>query len=229
MGVKFNYLISGVMSAVMAINTISITQLQAKSVEEVDTSITDSLLGDVNDDGVVNALDVALLKNWLAGRGSITNWQNADLNGDGIINIYDWCLLKSNLMNDENVQLYPVADPVVIDVFQPYEYSGYDTFHVKYAIEVIVKLQYTTNPLKVWTIEDFKNIDNIIEISDDTFPENKRQHLTLIINNPSMENLLKTIHDIENLNIPEIYTVSPVDWEHGVPSVPYLISEGECL
>lgn len=214
--IKFKYFISSVMSAIIAINTVSITQLQAKSVEEV---TTENLLGDVNDDGVVNALDVALLKNWLAGKGSINNCKNADLNGDGVINIYDWCLLKNNLMNDENAQLYPVENPVVIDVFQPYEYSSYDTFHIKYAIEVIIKSQYTTNPSKVWTIEDFKGIDNIIEISDNNFPNNKRQYLTLIINNPSTENLLKTIHDIENLNIPEIYMVSPVDWENGVPYI----------
>ena len=138
MKTKFKYLISGIMSAVMAINTAFITQIQAKSVEEV---TTENLLGDVNDDGVVNALDVALLKNWISGKGSLTNCQNADLDGDGVINIYDWCLLKNNLMNDEKSQLYPVSDPVVIDVFKPCTSTSDEDF-CTWEFKIYIKHQY---------------------------------------------------------------------------------------
>ncbi|MBD5142964.1 MAG: hypothetical protein HDT22_05040 [Ruminococcus sp.] len=134
---KFLYVVPSVMSAVMDINTSSITQFQAKSVEEVDISAIDNLLGDINDDGKINALDVVILQKWLSGKSSLTNWQNVDLDENGVINVYDLCLIKNKLINDENAQLYPVEDPVVIDVYVSFEYiedildEYFDDWHFK--------------------------------------------------------------------------------------------------
>lgn len=134
---KFLYVVPSVMSAVMDINTSSITQFQAKSVEEVDISAIDNPLGDINDDGKINALDVVILQKWLSGKSSLTNWQNADLDENGVINVYDLCLIKNKLINDENAQLYPVEDPVVIDVYVSFEYiedildEYFDDWHFK--------------------------------------------------------------------------------------------------
>ena len=67
---------------------------QASNVVEAEILIpaleTPGLLGDVNDDGVVNITDVTLLINATLNENySNINSDNADMNGDGVINITD--------------------------------------------------------------------------------------------------------------------------------------------
>ncbi|MDE6707023.1 MAG: dockerin type I repeat-containing protein, partial [Oscillospiraceae bacterium] len=204
---NFKYVISSVISAIIAISTVSITQIQAKSAKEVTTEIdisaTDYLLGDVNVDGEFNVLDVVVLQKWLHGKSNLDCWQNADFTDDGIINIFDLCLMKNNLINNTNSKY--------IDEFIPYEYLDSDVF-VTYVVEVTIKQQYTTNPRRVWTMEDFKGIDNITEIMDNTLPEDYRQKLWIFIEDVSEKSVLETIHNIENLGIEEIYMVRPTNW-----------------
>jgi hypothetical protein len=71
------------------------------------------LSGDVNNDGIVNGQDLALISsNWL--RASVLS---GDANLDGIINAQDLALLSSNWLNhlaagaQSNVQLAPVPEP----------------------------------------------------------------------------------------------------------------------
>ncbi len=52
-----------------------------------------SLTGDVNNDGIVNSQDLALVSsNWLANRSGLTG----DINNDGIVNSQDLALVASN-------------------------------------------------------------------------------------------------------------------------------------
>ena len=53
-------------------------------------------LGDVNDDGVVNMMDVRSLKRYLAGAvpAEIIVFANSDMNGDGAVNVQDLKILK---------------------------------------------------------------------------------------------------------------------------------------
>lgn len=55
--------------------------------------------GDINDDGVVTAVDLALAVNHMLGKKSIPNERFADLNNDSEVNISDLILLK-NYIND---------------------------------------------------------------------------------------------------------------------------------
>lgn len=57
-------------------------------------SVQDTLVGDINGDGVVNILDAVLLANSFLATPSSSNWNpNADLNGDGAVNILDAIML----------------------------------------------------------------------------------------------------------------------------------------
>jgi hypothetical protein len=56
------------------------------------------LLGDVNDDKMVNALDFALLKKYLLDNSQKINTENADMNSDGVINALDFAKLKQLIL-----------------------------------------------------------------------------------------------------------------------------------
>ena len=57
--------------------------------------------GDLNDDGVINALDFALLKKYLlTGESDKVNLTAADVNGDGTVNAIDLARLKSYLLGN---------------------------------------------------------------------------------------------------------------------------------
>ena len=68
--------------------------------DEVDfTTLTNTVGGDANGDGVVNISDVtALISYLLGGSGSGINLSNADVNSDGDINIMDVTTLISSLL-----------------------------------------------------------------------------------------------------------------------------------
>ena len=51
------------------------------------------MIGDINDDGVVNVLDVVLLENLVLNGGSADDYPQADVNGDGTLNVLDVVLL----------------------------------------------------------------------------------------------------------------------------------------
>ena len=76
-----------------------------------------------------------------------------------------------------------------------------------------MKKQYKTNPLRIWTKDDFKNVQNINFISDATTQSSERQILYITLIEQSKENVLKLIKEIENLNIPDIYTVRTMNFD----------------
>ena len=66
----------------------------------VKSQTADVLVGDVNDDGTVSALDFALLRKYiLTGISDGINLTAADVNADGTVNALDYALLKSYLLN----------------------------------------------------------------------------------------------------------------------------------
>lgn len=68
--------------------------------DDTTSSLTETLLGDVNSDGSVNAIDFALLKKYLLNSSSVTiDTTNADLNEDGVVNAIDFALLKKKLLS----------------------------------------------------------------------------------------------------------------------------------
>lgn len=58
-------------------------------------------LGDVNDDGKINALDYVLIKSHMLGREQLTETQKlaADINKDGKINALDYIRIKNHMLN----------------------------------------------------------------------------------------------------------------------------------
>lgn len=185
---------------------VSNSSLSVEANVNYNSYVSDSELpGDVNLDGEISVADIVMLQKWLVNAGDLTCWQNADINGDEKVNVFDCCLLKRKVM--ENMQSYPVKNPEVIDEFTPCTATLEDDF-VGYMLEVIIKRQYTTDPLKTWTAEDFKNIDNIASVEDATPPTSNRQILYITLENSGKENVLKMIRDIENLQIEEIMSVN---------------------
>ena len=64
---------------------------------KIGASITLTIVGDINGDGIVDIYDAILLSNSFNGNPSATNWNpNADLNCDGIVDIFDAILLANN-------------------------------------------------------------------------------------------------------------------------------------
>ena len=174
----------------------------------------DTLLGDINDDGSFNVADIVMFQKWLLGVSDVTlpNWKAADFCEDGKLNVLDLCMMKRKLV--ENMQ----SNPEVIDEFTPCTATLENDF-VDYMLEVTIKQQYTSDPLKTWTAEDFKNVDNIKLVEDATPPISNRQILYITLENCSKENVLKMIKDIENLQIEEIMSVNPLS-PLGLPEPP---------
>ena len=57
------------------------------------------MLGDVNDDGVVNVLDVVLLVNSILSGDPANDYPQADLNEDGLLNVLDVVLIVNIILN----------------------------------------------------------------------------------------------------------------------------------
>lgn len=58
----------------------------------------ETVIGDVNADGVFNVADVVMMQKWLVCAGEITDWQAGDLCEDGVLNVFDLCLMKRQLI-----------------------------------------------------------------------------------------------------------------------------------
>lgn len=130
---------------------------------------------------------------------TLDNFQAAEFCEDGVLDVFDLCMMKNELINNND---YFIPCPATID----------DVF-VGYAIVITIKKQYSK---RVWTSEDFKGVENIDAVLDATPPTWNRQVLYILLKDCSKENVLKMIHEIENLNIEEIYTVRPTSWEPGI-------------
>ncbi|HEX2926748.1 MAG TPA: carbohydrate-binding protein [Ruminiclostridium sp.] len=61
-------------------------------------SVVTGKLGDVNNDGQIDAIDLQLLKKFLLGSGTIENTKLADLDANGDVNALDFSLLKQYLL-----------------------------------------------------------------------------------------------------------------------------------
>ena len=57
-----------------------------------------NIFGDVNSDGVVNADDARLLRDYLLGKLVTLNADNADINADGQLDARDLSLLKHRIL-----------------------------------------------------------------------------------------------------------------------------------
>lgn len=166
----------------------------------------DTLLGDINADGSFNIADIVMLQKWLLGVSDVTlpNWKAADFCEDKKLNVLDLCMMKRKLVENS----YNKDE----DVFSPCE-TTIDEEFLAYGVVVTMKKQYKTNPPRIWTKDDFKNVQNINFISDATTQSSERQILYITLIEQSKENVLKLIREIENLNIPDIYTVRTMNFD----------------
>ena len=166
----------------------------------------ETLLGDINNDGSFNIADIVMLQKWLLGVSDVTlpNWKAADFCEDGKLNVLDLCMMKRKLVENS----YNKDE----DVFSPCE-TTIDEEFLAYGVVVTMKKQYKTNPPRIWTKDDFKNVQNINFISDATTQSSERQILYITLIEQSKENVLKLIREIENLNIPDIYTVRTMNFD----------------
>ncbi len=56
--------------------------------------VSAAVLGDIDSSGTVDAKDISLIQNYLAGKGSLPDGASADLNGDNEVNVFDLVSLK---------------------------------------------------------------------------------------------------------------------------------------
>lgn len=174
---------------------------------KISVTVLDKIVeGDVNADGKFDISDVVLLQKWLLGVSDVTlpNWKAGDLCEDGKLNVLDLCMMKRKLVENS----YNKDE----DVFSPCK-TTIDEEFLAYGVVVTMKKQYKTNPPRIWTKDDFKNVQNINFISDATTQSSERQILYITLIEQSKENVLKLIREIENLNIPDIYTVRTMNFD----------------
>ncbi|MDE6502653.1 MAG: dockerin type I repeat-containing protein [Ruminococcus sp.] len=163
----------------------------------------DIIMGDANADGRFTIADVTLFQNWLMGNNvTLNNYQAVDFCEDGVLDIFDLCMMKKELLNYNTSEEYPVKNPVVIDEFTPCTDTIEDKFFNEF-FTITIKHQYS-DPERVWTVDDFKGIENIKSVQQYYSTNPYRHFLWITLYNPSHENVLKAIHDIESLNIKEI-------------------------
>ncbi|MDE5770973.1 MAG: dockerin type I repeat-containing protein [Ruminococcus sp.] len=199
------------------------------------------LSGDVNSDGKFTIADVLIFQKWITGSDvTLNNWQAVDFNQDGVLDVFDLCIMKNELRSynsryKDNIG-YPVSNPDVIDEFTPCTATDKDFFDTG-GIRVVIKHQYSVSD-RVWTVDDFKGIDNIKSFcqSDNYNPTSSvvppyRQIIKIGLEECSVENVLKMVHDIEALNLPEVMKVevrkygtgglpmTPEEWEEYVNSI----------
>ncbi len=62
------------------------------------TARSSAILGDLNSDGQIDAMDFLLMKKYILGQGTIENTQIADLDASGTIDVLDLLLLKQYLL-----------------------------------------------------------------------------------------------------------------------------------
>ena len=76
----------------------------ARETGEIGNTVT--YVGDINDDGIVNAKDVTTLRRYLAGGWNVNiNTKNADVDGDGNVNTKDVTILIRYLAGGWDIQL----------------------------------------------------------------------------------------------------------------------------
>ncbi|MDE6102187.1 MAG: hypothetical protein K2F73_04355, partial [Ruminococcus sp.] len=175
------------------------------------------LSGDVNSDGKFTIADVLIFQKWITGSDvTLNNWQAVDFNQDGVLDVFDLCMMKNELRSYNSIYKdergYPVSNPDVIDEFTPCTATDEDFFDTG-GIRVVIKHQYSVSD-RVWTVDDFKGIDNIKSFcqSDNYNPTSSvvppyRQIIEIGLEECSVENVLKMVHDIEALNLPEVMEV----------------------
>lgn len=182
-------------------------------IEESNLDVLDSpeyLAGDVNGDGVFSVADVVMLQKWLLRIGELSCWQNADLAKDGIINIFDLCLMKRKLIDE-----FELTDNI-IDEFTPCAATINDNFE-NWLVLVTIKHQYSI-PERTWSVDDFEGVENIKYVLQYKELSPYRQILKISLKNPSKENVLKMIHEIEELNLIEIKEVCTFLYPSGLPA-----------
>ena len=64
----------------------------------VEMNFSNSILGDINDDGMVNVLDVVLLVNIVLGLSEGNS--SADINNDGVVNVLDVVILVNIILEN---------------------------------------------------------------------------------------------------------------------------------
>ena len=62
--------------------------------------------GDVNNDGVFNVNDLVMLKKFLFGTGTLTNWKNADLCKDDRIDVFDMIEARKEFLRSGSTSIF---------------------------------------------------------------------------------------------------------------------------
>ena len=184
-----------------ALSAQSTTSVSSKSTSSAAPNSAPYLLGDCNADGKLSTADMVLLTKYLVcTEKELPCKQAADLDGSSILNAIDLTWMKRLLLGQLNH--FPVKNPLVIDSFTPSTTSLSDVFS-DWHFHVIIKHQYSV-PERVWTVDDFKGIENIKVVSMYDQQEPYRQIVDIALMEPSKESVLQMIHSIESLNLKEI-------------------------
>ena len=113
------------------------------------TLVLVGLLGDANDDGDVNVLDIMTIGNYIIGYNPQPfNFNNADINHDGIINISDVQLLINTIMGKK--------------------VSNCKNAELTYTIENGIIYMHTTAPVSAFQIS-FDNADEIVPLAFENY------------------------------------------------------------
>jgi peptidoglycan-N-acetylglucosamine deacetylase len=86
-------------------------------VTKAESISADIKCGDVNADNVVDAIDYALLKSYLIGKGTVPNITAADNNSDSTVDAIDLANVKKFLLGLGTLPVKPVSDKIIALTF----------------------------------------------------------------------------------------------------------------
>ncbi|MEJ6951327.1 leucine-rich repeat domain-containing protein [Natronospora cellulosivora (SeqCode)] len=118
----------------LLLSSISLSMIAADALEQDDAF----LLGDLNNDNVVNSLDSVILMNHINGSDTLdpSYLKAADINGDNLVNSVDYLLLKRHLLG------FFFENDIIIEVVDSETGHGLEGTYLSFSIDGFDDIQY---------------------------------------------------------------------------------------
>lgn len=122
--------------------------------EKVTVAKEDVILGDINQDGIVNVLDEALLRNMLNGeKGSRRQIQSADINADAKVTVEDCRTLRDFLLKRNGIEAVKTGNRIYYAVDQSYNSGIEEDYNVGFATDAYLNLDNKKGSFMEWRVQ----------------------------------------------------------------------------
>lgn len=214
---KLKKLLSGFLALSMLATPV--LSVNAEVVENVPTEETETLYGDINNDGIVNSSDMDILKKAIFGIGSLTEneFLSADLNVDGKLNTFDLAKISKLVKEKRNLRVIENCDDIEQDMSS--HIYAYNRYHYNLSIhgtdyengklsKIYIKPYFYLNGIK-------HNISTALRNGTVTIDE-------LIAVNKDIYKSLRSYYNFHNIKV-----IPPADDIEILPATEFLYNDGK--